>query len=108
MQRSKKLFIVISILLNIFLCYKFYQNNRIINNSTLKIDSLESKINNIKIKRDSVYKEIDTVYVKLNFVKKEYEKIHDSILSNSTSQDYIFFTSYIEQNKLRFDSLNNF
>ena len=40
--------------------------------------------------------------------RKEYEEKYIDILSNSTSDDYVFFTDYLERNKERLDSINNF
>ena len=41
-------------------------------------------------------------------IEKEYEEKYIDILSNSTSDDYVFFTDYLERNKERLDSINNF
>lgn len=74
---------------------------------TSKIDSLGSVISSISNKRDSIREVIDTVYADLSKTEKEYEEVRDIIISNSTSDDYIFFTEYLERNRERLDSINN-
>lgn len=112
MQRIREVILILSIITNVALGYILYSNsNKVESNSEefiAKIDSLELELSNLEVKRDSINKEIDTVFVKLTVIEKEYEEKYINILSNSTSDDYVFFTDYLERNKERLDSINNF
>lgn len=112
MQRIKEIILILSIITNVALGYILYSSsNKVESNSgefIAKIDSLELELSNLEVKQDSVNKEIDTVFVKLTVIEKEYEEKYINILSNSTSDDYVFFTDYLERNKERLDSINNF
>ena len=112
MQRIKEVIFILSIITNVALGYILYSNSSKVESNSeefiAKIDSLELELSNLEVKRDSVNKEIDTVFVKLTVIEKEYEKKYIDILSNSTSDDYVFFTDYLERNKERLDSINNF
>lgn len=112
MHRIKEIILILSLIANIVLgCILCFRSSTVNSNSNIfiaQIDSLESELAKIRIKRDSVNKEIDTVYVKLKVVEKQYEEKYNNILSNSTSDDYVFFTDYLERNKARLDSINNF
>lgn len=112
MQRIKEVIFILSIVTNVALGYVLYSNSSKVESNSeefiAKIDSLELELSNLEVKRDSVNKEIDTVFVKLTAIEKEYEEKYINILSNSTSDDYVFFTDYLERNKERLDSINNF
>ena len=112
MQRIKEVIFILSIITNVALGYVLYSNSSKVESNSeefiAKIDSLELELSNLEVKRDSVNKEIDTVFVKLTAIEKEYEEKYINILSNSTSDDYVFFTDYLERNKERLDSINNF
>ena len=112
MQRIKEVIFILSIITNVALGYILYANSSKVESNSeefiAKIDSLELELSNLEVKRDSVNKEIDTVFVKLTVIEKEYEEKYINILSNSTSDDYVFFTDYLERNKERLDSINNF
>ena len=112
MQRIREVILILSIITNVVLGYILYSNSSKAESDSkefiAKIDSLELELSNIEVKRDSVNKEIDTVFVKLTVIEKEYEKKYINILSNSTSDDYVFFTDYLKRNKERLDSINNF
>ena len=112
MQRIREVIFVLSIITNVALGYILYSNSSKVESNSeefiAKIDSLELELSNVEVKRDSVNKEIDTVFVKLTAIEKEYEEKYIDILSNSTSDDYVFFTDYLERNKERLDSINNF
>lgn len=112
MQRIKEIILILSIITNVVLGYILYSNSSKAESDSkefiAKIDSLELELSNIEVKRDSVNKKIDTVFVKLTVIEKEYEKKYINILSNSTGDDYVFFTDYLERNKERLDSINNF
>lgn len=112
MQRIKEVIFILSIITNVALGYILYSNSSKVESNSeefiAKIDSLELELSNLEVKRGSVNKEIDTVFVKLTAIEKEYEEKYINILSNSTSDDYVFFTDYLERNKERLDSINNF
>ena len=108
MEASGKVWKVIRatlVILNIFLIYRVCTREKTedVNEYITKIDSLEAELAKIENKKDSINKEIDTVYIKLKVVEKEYEEKYNDILFNSTSDDYLFFTEYVE----RYDSINN-
>lgn len=112
MQRIKEIILILSIITNVALGYILYSSSSKVESNSeefiAKIDSLELELSNLEVKRDSVNKEIDTVFVKLTVIEKEYEEKYINILSNSTGDDYVFFTDYLERNKERLDSINNF
>ena len=112
MQRIREVIFILSIITNVALGYILYSNSSKVESNSeefiAKIDSLELELSNIEVKRDSVNKEIDTVFVKLTVIEKEYEEKYINVLSNSTSDDYVFFTDYLERNKERLDSISNF
>ena len=112
MQRIREVILILSLITNVALGYILYSNSSKVESNSeefiAKIDSLELELSNLEVKRDSVNKEIDTVFVKLTAIEKEYEEKYINILSNSTSDDYVFFTDYLERNKERLDSINNF
>lgn len=100
-----KVICAIIVMLNIFIVYRACTREKTedVNEYITKIDSLEAELAKIENKKDSINKEIDTVYIKLKVVEKEYEEKYNDILFNSTSDDYLFFTEYVE----RYDSINN-
>ena len=73
-----------------------------------KIDSLQSEIDSITTLRDSIDRRIDTVTVTIEKTHIQYEKDYTTIINNTTSKDYVFFLEYIQSNKARLDSINNF
>ena len=73
-----------------------------------KIDSLQSEIDSITTLRDSIDRRIDTVIVTIEKNHIQYEKDYTTIMNNTTSEDYVFFLEYIQSNKARLDSINNF
>lgn len=109
MRRIKKIILILSIITNVALGYILYSNSSKIESNSeefiAKVDSLKLELSNLEVKRDSVNKEIDTVFVKLTVIEKEYEEKYINILSNSTGDDYVFFTDYLRKNILRRDSL---
>lgn len=72
-----------------------------------RIDSLESEISVLHSKSDSIDTVIDTVYVRINDNNKRYEENSNTVINNSTSDNYLFFTEYINRNKSRLDSIHN-
>lgn len=85
------------------LCLKKNDSGEFIN----KIDSLESKIDSIRTLKDSVEVRIDTVtkIIEKNTIK--YEESRNTILTNTTDENYLFFCNYIERNKARLSSYSN-
>lgn len=72
-----------------------------------RIDSLESEISILQSKKDSIDTVIDTIYVRIEDNNKRYEENSNTIISNSTNDNYLFFTDYINRNKSRLDSIHN-
>lgn len=72
-----------------------------------RIDSLESEISILQTKKDSIDLIIDTVYVRIENNNKRYEENSNTIINNSTNDNYLFFTDYINRNRFRLDSLIN-
>lgn len=110
MQKVWKVILPFSIIANIALCLTVFRPNeeeRSTKEYIDKIDSLELVLSSIRNERDSVRERIDTVYANLNETEKDYEEIRDIVISNSTSDDYLFFTEYLKRNKERLDSINN-
>ena len=65
------------------------------------------KIDSISILRDSIDQRIDTIKITIEKTHIQYEKDRNTILSNTTSEDYVFFLDYIRSNQARLDSINN-
>lgn len=111
MQKVWKVILVLSIATNLVLGFILLDKPRM--NPTdskvyiKKIDSLESVIDSLGIKRDSIKEEIDTVRIYLDKVNASYEEDRSVIINNSVSDDYLFFSEYLERNKTRLDSINN-
>ena len=72
-----------------------------------KLDSLQSHIDNISTLRDSIDKRIDTITITIEKTRIQYEKNRNTILNNTTNEDYMFFLDYIRDNVSRLDSINN-
>ena len=47
---------------------------------------------------DSIELEIDTVFITIEHNNIQYEKDINTIISNNTSEDYLFYREYIESN----------
>lgn len=110
MQKVWKIISIFSIIANIALCLIVFRPNEAEHSTKEyinKIDSLELVLLSIRNERDSVRDRIDTVYANLNETERDYEEIRNVIISNSTSDDYLFFTEYLRRNKARLDSINN-
>ena len=67
----------------------------------------DSRVDSIYLIRDSIVKEIDTIYYQLEENNSKYEEDLSTIISNTVSEDYIFFRDYIKSNRTRIDSINN-
>lgn len=72
-----------------------------------KIDSLQSEIDSIITLRDSIDQRIDTITITIEKAHIRYEENRNTILNNTTSEDYVFFLEYIRNNRTRLDSINN-
>lgn len=72
-----------------------------------RIDSLQSEIDSITTLRDSIDQRIDTITITIEKTHIQYDKDHNTILNNTTSEDYVFFLEYIRSNQTRLDSINN-
>lgn len=111
MQKVWKVILVLSIATNLVLGFilldKPHMNPTDSKVYIKKIDSLESVIDSLGIKRDSIKEEIDTVRIYLDKVNAGYEEDRSVIINNSVSDDYLFFSEYLERNKTRLDSINN-
>lgn len=104
MQKALKVILIISIVINIILgfvlisrCPRHYTVNP--NIYINKIDSLELELANIYSTRDSIRCAIDTIIVEINKNNNSYEEVRNTILSNSTNDDYLFFTEYLSKRK---------
>ena len=65
----------------------------------------DSRVDSIYLIRDSIVKEIDTIYYQLEENNSKYEEDLNTIISNTVSEDYIFFRDYIKSNRSRLDSI---
>lgn len=109
MKNKWIIFCILWCLLLLLLLYQ-KQNSDNINLKNYKkcIDSLELIIINQDILKDSIQNEIDTVYIKIKDNSIKHETMHNIIINNSISNDYIFFLEYLTKNRSRLDSINNF
>lgn len=87
---------IIWLVVLLFVIIYYNQNNKashIMETDSLKIkcDSLKKERNTLK---DSITK-IDTTIIQIN---KSYEKVYNTILSQSTDSDCVFFSDYISKN----------
>lgn len=100
----QKVVLIISIIVNIILAFILISNKpvRVVSNGYInKIDSLETILTKEKGKRDSISKEIDTIFINIKENNNKYEEKVSTIISNNVTDDYIFFTEYLQ----RYDSL---
>ena len=72
-----------------------------------KVDSLNKKVNVLQEKKDSTKTRIDTLVVRIKENNIKHEKISNTIVSNTPTDDYLFFTEYINSNSSRLDSIYN-
>lgn len=112
MSKGWKIILFISLAVNLALGYFLYSKSAPVSLDSeqyvAKIDSLESELTFIQEHRDKVKEEIDTVYVQLQNVDKEYVETRNRVIANSLDDDYCFFIEYLERNRARLDSINNF
>ena len=103
MQKAWKIILTLSIIINLILGFILSNKSRSreFDSSiyTEKIDSLELELFTLQKTRDSIRSSIDTVIIEINKNEKNYEESRDIILSNSVSDDYMFFTEYLSKRK---------
>ena len=66
-----------------------------------QIDSLQNKIDSLYLVEKEVDLQIDTITIEIEKTKIIYEKERNTILNNTPSEDYRFFTNYINSNRER-------
>lgn len=94
------LIILISINVGIFIGFLLdneYDKDNQIKEQLQQIEILENKIDSLKFRKDSIVQKIDTIYVEIEKVKIRYEENRTTILNNTPSEDYLFFTEYIRR-----------
>ena len=103
MQKAWKIILTLSIIINLILGFILSSKSRSRESDfsiyTEKIDSLELELSTLQKTRDSIRSFIDTVTIEINKNEKNYEESRDIILSNSISDDYVFFTEYLSKRK---------
>lgn len=104
MRKVTNVILVLSIIVNIILGFIILKPKKQIQESSKKIDTLESVISDIKIKRDTIKERINTVTIKIKENDKYYKENVNAIISNNANDDYIFFINYLEWNRKRFDN----
>ena len=111
MQKAWKVTLILSITINLALGFILLSRPKSeepdFSIYTERIDSLELELSILQQTRDSVRSSIDTITIKISDNEKNYEEIRDIILSNSVSDDYLFFTEYLSKREQRYDSINN-
>lgn len=116
MENTKKtslilfLYIIIAIAFGVILWYP--RNNSVVIEDTSRyknqIDSLQRELNSIIRSNDSIDQRIDTIKVNMIETKVKYEKDRNIILNNTPSADKKFFTDYINSNRERLYSDDNY
>ena len=103
MQKACKVILILSITINLILGFILLNKPKSkepdFSIYTEKIDSLKLELFTLQQTRDSVRSSIDTIIIKIRDNEKNYEEIRDIILSNSASEDYMFFTEYLSKRK---------
>ena len=112
MSKGKEIIFLISLGINLILGYLLYSRPQKVNSDSeqfiMRIDSLESELTILQKDKVKIEEKIDTVFVELKSTNKEYVKACDSIIANSPTDDYRFFIDYLERNRARLNSINNF
>lgn len=99
-MQSKTLSIIVIILLTVVIVFLYFQERQ---SPPLIIDNTDT----LYIVRDSINREIDTINTIIEKVQIKYETDRNTIINNNTSDDYLFFLQYINNNSARLDSINN-
>ena len=71
------------------------QNRRDASNIEQIIDSITSKIDSIKVENITLVQKNDSIQVRIVEVERTYEENTNTVLANSVSDDYIFFSEYV-------------
>lgn len=103
------LYIITTIALGVIL-WDPRSNSVVLDNTSVyinQIDSLQKEIDYVSSMKDSIEQKIDTITIRIIENKVQYEKDRNTILNNTTSEDYVFFTEYIRANRARLDSINH-
>ena len=102
----KYVYVSIIVVLVALICIFSFKNK---NNTDYgkKIDSLKVEIKSINKQRDSIQIRMDTTVIKIKENERYYKETVNTIINNTTDANYIFFLNYLEENKARYDSINN-
>jgi peptidoglycan hydrolase CwlO-like protein len=102
--------IIIGLLLVYILCNWYYthKTNADSIDYVEQIDSIESALDDLQVKKDSTNSQIEAIVIKIKENSDKYEKVSNTIINNTPTDDYLFFSNYINSNKSRLDSLYNF
>lgn len=92
MNNIFKIGIILSLIIIAFLCGRGFQRKSAVIN-----DTISPKIQQILIKNDSIIKINDSIDLKVIEIEKIYEKTVDDIIRNNPTDDYTFFSNYIER-----------
>ena len=71
------------------------QSRRDASNIEQIIDSITSKIDSIKVENITLVQKNDSIQVRIVEVERTYEENTNTVLANSVSDDYIFFSEYV-------------
>lgn len=101
-------FVLIVIGNSIYICCKRESPKQDVSEYIKKIQFLESQIDSISALNNKIDQKIDTITITIEKTYIQYEKDRNTILNNTTDEDYEFFLQYIRSNSSRLDSINNF
>lgn len=92
------IYVVIFIVV-IFIYYGIQNERKYIENiHNETIDSLNNIIDSINIENDVLKQQIDSSNNNIQVIEKWYEKEYDTILTQSTDSDCLFFREYLSKN----------
>lgn len=94
MKIDKKYIIILTIIIASFLLGYVLGNTKV-----TVIPSTPVEIVRDSITRDTLYNENEVIKWKIKNVEKQYDKEVSTILSNTDSANFIYFSNYIEQHK---------
>ena len=94
MKIDKKYIIILTIVIASFLLGYVLGNTKV-----TVIPSTPVKIVRESIIRDTLYNENEVIKWKIKNVEKQYDKEVSTILSNTDSANFIYFSNYIERHK---------
>lgn len=93
----KKYFIyvlIILLLIGSFVSGMYFQKSR---TKAEQVDSITPVVEQYIIHNDSVLRINDSINFKVKEIEKTYEKTIDDIIRNNPTDDYTFFSTYIER-----------